>query len=317
MKIYSDYTQKYSKKDTLIYISHFKKDILDMFNKMFKLVEIEQQVVSNLNSVYSNQRKITFDNSINEQVYEIPSYINLNLINAVDILCLEPKQGVICYAPTIHRDIEPSPSEANAESIIYLNIREYLANINYDTMYNVTAEIVDALNNLPTRKEVGLKLPKTIKVTSIDKLAKQYPTVDKSKLISQACIRHKLIFVQQTSGNNRRKLSFLERKLGTYGDDTATLYVYNSVSNTPLKLLTIYSIPSKDQTEKTMVEEEFSNEMLSNILKKIPETNNQYGIEFHFSNYLVYTLSKYSINEIVSCPCSLEMNAQRKKDIIM
>ena len=317
MKIYSDYIPKYSKKETILYISNFKKDILDMFNKMFDLVEIDQQVVSNLNSVYSNQRRITFDNSMNEQVYEIPSYINLNLINVVDILQLEQNQGVICYAPTIHRDVELSPSQANAESIIYLNAREYLANINYDTMLNVTNQIIDALNNLNTRKEVGLKLPKNMKVTSVDQLLKQYPTVDKSKIISQACIRHKMIFVKQTSGNNKRRISFLDNKLGVYGDTTASLYVYNSVSNTPLKLLTIYSIPSRDQVEKYMVEEEFSNELLSTILSKIPEANNQYGIEFHISNYLVYALSKYSINEIVSCPCSLEMTSQRKKDIIM
>ncbi len=317
MKIYSDYSQKYSKKETLLYISHFKQDILNMFHNMYDLVEIDPQIVCDVNSVYSDQRRITFDNSINDKVYEIPPYINLSLINAVDELETEPKHGVLCYAPTIHRDIEHTPSQTNAESIIYINVKDYLADINFDSMHNLAHNIIDSLNNLHTRKKYGLKLPKSMKITSVDKLIKQYPTLDKSKLITEACIRYKLIFVDQTSGNNKRKLSFLEKKPGVYGDTVGTLYVYNSISNSPLKLLTLYSIPSKEQIEKVIQAEEYNNEMLASIYDKMPISNNQYGMEFHISNYLVYALSKYSINEIVSCPCSLEMSSKQKKDIIM
>ncbi len=317
MKIYSDYSQKYSKKETILYIAEFKKEILKMFHHLYSLVEIDPQVVCDVNAIYSSQRKITFDNSINEKVYEIPAYINLNLINTLDLLDLEQNQGVICYAPTIHRDIENTPSESNAENVIYLNIREYLANINYGAMHNLTNLIIESLNNLPARKKYGLKLPKNIKFTSVDKLMKQYPTVDKINLINQACIRHKLIFVEQTAGNNKRKISFLDKKIGVYGDIVGTLYVYNSISNTPLKLLTIYSTPSRQDIQNSIETGEFNSEMLASLLEKMPMFNNQYGIEFHISNYLVYTLSKYCINEIVSCPCSIEINTKQKKDIIM
>ncbi len=62
---------------------------------------------------------------------------------------------------------------------------------------------------------------------------------------------------------------------------------------------------------------ELNNEVTNKILSSGQEANNQIGIEFHLSNFLVYELSKYSINEIVSCPCSLEMSEKLKDDIIM
>ncbi len=317
MKVYSDYVPKYSKKDTLIYISKFKDEIIAMFKRLFNLVEIDQQVVCNVNEVYSSLRKITFDNTYDESIYEIPSYVNLNLIKAIDTLECETNSGVYCYANIIHRDIENTPSQANAENLLLLHVREYIANINFENMEGLTKYIVDALNSLSIRQEVGLKLPSAIKFTSIDKLCKTFPTIKKDKLIEQACLRHKLIFVEQTSGNNKHNLNVIENKLGVYGDIVGTLYVYNSISNTALKLLTMYSVPNKEQLIDQINRKELNVSSLQPLIDKAPNINNQIGFEFHISNYLVYALSKYSINEVVSCPCTIEMSEKLKKDIIL
>ncbi len=317
MKIYSDYIPKYSKKDTLRYISKFKDEIIDALKYHYNLIEINQPVVCKTNEIFSTSRKIAFDNNFDEQIYEVPSFVNFSLINALNTVEAMPGSGVYCYANIIHRDIENTPSQANAENLLLFHVREYIANINFENMEGLTKYIVDALNSLPIRQEVGLKLPSAIKFTSIDKLCKTFPTIKKDKLIEQACLRHKLIFVEQTSGNNKHNLNVIENKLGVYGDIVGTLYVYNSISNTALKLLTMYSVPNKEQLIDQINRKELNVSSLQPLIDKAPNINNQIGFEFHISNYLVYALSKYSINEVVSCPCTIEMSEKLKKDIIL
>lgn len=317
MKIYSDYITKYSKKDTIVYISKFKEAIINAFRDKFNLVEVEPPVVSEANNLYSQKRIITFDNVYDEKIYQIPPFINFSLIKALDIIDAEPNSGVFCYSSVINRDIKQSPSDAISENVLFINVREYIADINYNNIHVKVKEIVDLLNSLPIRKSVGLKIPSVIKFTTVEKLYKSYPTMEEAKLLMQACLRNKLLFVDQSSGSNKYKRSLLDKKLGVYGNTTGTLYIYNAVSNTYLKLLTIYSIPTKDEVEKEIQDLELNNEIKQSILDSIPTINNQLGIEFHLSNYLVYTLQKYTINEIISCPTSLEMSDSQKKDIIM
>ncbi len=313
MKVYSDYIAKYNRQQTLKIISNIKKEIYQMFNDMFKLIDVDAPITCNINEYFSDKRIITFDNNITNRIIELTPYINNYLIKLVKDFELEPGMGVICYHSNLNRDIQVNPNIASYSFSYTLQIKYLLAEINETKINNLAALLIKKLNELKTIQQYGIKIPKKINITTINKLYKQYPLIDKKLLINEVCNKLGNCLIFQTAGNNKHQISYLENKIGVYGENVCSYYIYNKISNSVLNLFTIYSIANKNEVIEKIKSANYKLDSFENLITNIPESSDQIGIEFNLTNYLTYVLEKYSVEEVISCPENLEWNKEQNK----
>ncbi|MGL4950411.1 MAG: hypothetical protein ACRC4M_01015 [Mycoplasma sp.] len=318
LKVNTDYINKYNKKETLLINSKFKSKIISFLENEYNLFDVDPEYIIELNKIYTENRPITFDNYFENSIFQFNPYINNQLISYINDYDFSVKTGVMTYATHFYRDYKFNLNQTAYEHLIHCVWKEFLSDINEKKLINHIELICDKFNSIISLIDDSLTtLPNKVHITSIDKLLKQYPLIPKDKLIEYANNQNHLMLVFGVNGNNKKKLSFLEKKLSVYGDLTASLYSFNRVSNESLKLITIYVPPSKGQLEEYIKNNNLNIENFSYALSTLDNDSNIIGLEIHFNQLMMYVMGKYSIHEIVKSPCCLDVGTKFKKNFIL
>lgn len=317
MKIDTDYVAKHNKKKTIKLINLYKEGINNIFHDLFKLTYIDSQLVCDYSSLFSNERPISFDNFENGSIYKIVPYSNFFLMKTIYDLNLQPGEGLMTYSPIFNRDYKESLSSTPYEYafLIQLKLLYTYANSNY--MQTIVEEIINAVNDLDVTKKDGTKLPKKIKFISVDKLGKQFPLVPKKDLIKVACQNSSCLFVWGVNGNNENKIKYINDKPSIYGQDVGSLFIYHPINNEVIKLLTISTTPSKEFFAQKAKELKLTEQEIESTSMLLSEHQDQISIEFYFDQYLLFSLQKFSMAEILPTPQNIDIITQDKDKIIM
>lgn len=312
MKIYSDYQVKYNKKKTIELISQYKNDIFSLFNKLFELIEVDPKMVSNVGEIFSKNRLINFDNFQNNSIVEIAPNTNDYLLRMISDLGLNPGEGFITYYPIYHRDFIPSFMNTYYEYIFCVQVKVLFAEATRQYLEQKITELINGLNKLDITINEGLALPNKIKFTSVDKLLKEFPFINKDDLIKTACQHFGLIFVYGVNGNNKKQIQFIEDKILSQGEITGTLYVYDNVNNETIPILTGSIAPTKKELENKILNYKLDPKSFEEMFSYLGDFPNQINIEFFFSKYMVYTLQKFCIHETLSSPNDIDVGSKNK-----
>lgn len=298
MKTFSDYNNQYNHEETIRLISKIKHKVISIFENMFNLISIDPKYIIDRNNPNFEPRNIVFDNFETQEIYAINPSMNIFIFQQMNKMHFEINEGLICYNPLIHRDFVISSITSSYEYIFNLHIKQLISEINEENIKKIVINLIDELNKMNITSIKSRPIPK-IKNLSVDSLLKQYPLLKKESILNEACFKYKALLVFGSNGNNKQKFNLIEDKIGVYGETVATLYVYNNINNTVFKLLTIYSTASKSYLMDQIVNNELKADNYGSILNDMPDAANQIGIEFYFSQYLVYILSKFCLDEII------------------
>lgn len=319
LKVNTDYTSKYSKRETLEIISKFKAKLMVYLANDLDLLEVDPTFVSELKQLYSSERNLCFDNSKENVIYELTPYINNQLINYLNHYDFTVNSGLMAYAPIFHRDYKFALNITTHEFVLFVQMKVYLSEVNEINLMRYTESIIDkiALTAIQVNKNMLQFSSKDIKFIHIDDLFRQFPLLPTDMLIKVANVKFPLMFVFGTNGNNKKHLHLVENRISAYGELVGTLFAHHPVNNEVLKLLTVSTVPSVKNLEENIEKNNLNKEDFVYALSTLPEDANSLGFELYFSQLMMYLMQKYSIHEVVASPSSLDVNMKFKNDNLL
>lgn len=310
-KVNSDYTCLHSKKETIKIISKFKNKLRVYLENEFNLLEIDPKYIINLNQIYSKERIISFNNSKENTIYQISPYINNQLIDVINNYDFAVNTGIISYAATFCRDYEFDLLNAPYEFIMYVYIKDYIAEINESRIEELAIDITHKINTVIDQLNCNLlKIPEKIYFTSIDKLYKEFFSLSAPDVISHASTKYDSMFAIGVNGNNHKNISYIEDKFSAYGEITGCLYVFSPINTKAIRILTISISPNRSELINKINKHNLNEADFEYALSTLGEDSSAIGIEIHFDQLMMYVMQKYSIHEVVSTP--LELNVSKK-----
>lgn len=318
VKANTDYVAKHKRLDTLKIISKFKNKLANYFIKEFDLFEVDPKYITNINENFTEKRNVTFDNFENNKIYEVSPFINNELLRYINELNLPVKSGVYSYAAIFNRDFGHKLNETTHEFAFFVYIKDYLSEMNESNMTQIVAKICNYINALVDELGSKLKkLPGKIHVTSVDKLIRSYPIISTDQLINYANTNNHLMLVSGVNGCNQRHYSFIDSKLSAFGKYTASLYVFSSVNNVTLKILTISIAPSVSELEEIITDRKLNTNEFGYARSTLNEENNCIGFELYVSQLMMYIMQKYSINEVVATDNETENDKKYRNNFLL
>lgn len=310
-KVNSDYTCAHSKKETIKIISKFKNKLRIYLENEFNLLEIDPKYIVNLNQIYSKERIISFNNSKENTIYQISPYINNHLIDVINNYDFDVNTGIISYAAIFYRDYKFDLLNAPYEFVMYVYIKDYIAEIDESRIQKLIFDIVNKINDVVDQLDCDLlKIPNKIYFTSIDKLYKEFFSLSATDVIAHASTKYDSMFATGVNGNNHKNISYIEDKFSAYGEITGCLYVFSPINTKTIRLVTISIAPNKTELINKINKNNLNEKDFEYVLATLDGDSSAIGIEINFDQLMMYVMQKYSIHEIVSSP--LELNVSKK-----
>lgn len=304
------YEPKVNLKDTILYSSILKQQMIDYLINRFKCIYVDPAIiVDNKKSALAYQfgdRIMSFDNKINNSIF----CLNSTQDNYLTLLSSTLKnENIVMFSPMIHRDATQTNLdsiinwEMNVELSMPINLNmEYFITLAKEVFYSIL-EIVKQpkLSKIHTiaRKKTEFK---DFTIVNSQKIESSYPTLSLEEAFAHFCSQNKFVIVQ----HNIRKLKSgksLEQFVPTAQDIDLScgLYVYDSINNKPIHLISICKRPDGYMSNKQLNDTnpiELTNELYDEkLFSKHRPTN--ISLSINFTNLLFYLLDKVHLSEVV------------------
>lgn len=295
MKPYNDYVTKYDQNQTIKLKDEINRGIRDILSKEFNLIEIDPKIVTK-NNIDNNERIINFDNFEENDINFLNNNIPWYLSEKIDQLNFKANEGLYSYSFKINRDFIANNTTTNYEFVYFVATKVLVTDNNTNKIVEMVNNLVNKINNLEVIKNFAKPIKK-IKVIDVNSIIKQYKLTKREDLLLEVVLNYESVLIFNSNGNNDKNIKFINDNI-SYGSNVATLFVYDRINNSIIKILTIYNNPNKSYLyDKLDFDVALNNE--NELIKNAKEFSDQIGFEFYISQYLLFCLSKFSIDEII------------------
>lgn len=302
------YKPKVNFKDTLRYISLFKKELMDRLQKKYDAIEIFTPIASTLtnsnNAIYPDQRQIIFDNKFSDNIFQVNSQLD-------NYFCLISNElnpiSVIGFYDIINRDAKLNNLDSLTTQTIMLDYYDLLENHNIDYLNRLIKEIYKLV--IETTKEESLTkiysasnlATSIIKTISTQEIEDHYPTIQLQQGFTHYVNENNLVilnkpFITLKSGRIYKKGLAVSQSF----NNSCILYAYNQFNDKEIELITIASRPNGQLAKDQLLKQnpfEYDNKIYDQALFDEKRAQS-ISININFSNLMLFLLKKVHLAEV-------------------
>lgn len=281
--------------------------------KYFLLYAVDAPIINEPNHNIYNSRCINFDNLNDSSLYQYIDYPDLSMIKMTHEM--DSKYGVFTYYCCINRDSEytfvKSPFEYKIlieKNILFVEANDQIIQKHATEMINL---INDAVKNLKIPH--AITIPSNIKVVTLAKLKKYYPTISIEDALNEYVIKNESVLLYDLD----ETFEHIRKKSIVSFHKNASLYVKSNVNNEIIRLMSFNLSPKKAEIIERFKYESNSEaitKLIENNPKLFTDYNDILGIEINFNRLMLYVLQKMHMAEILEIPLSDELKEQFKKN---
>ncbi len=312
-KIPAAYHQQHTKNELIKIIDMLRTELFLDIKKYFLLYAVDAPIINEPNHNIYNSRCINFDNLNDSSLYQYIDYPDLSMIKMTHEM--DSKYGVFTYYCCINRDSEytfvKSPFEYKIlieKNILFVEANDQIIQKHATEMINL---INDAVKNLKIPH--AITIPSNIKVVTLAKLKKYYPTISIEDALNEYVIKNESVLLYDLD----ETFEHIRKKSIVSFHKNASLYVKSNVNNEIIRLMSFNLSPKKAEIIERFKYESNSEaitKLIENNPKLFTDYNDILGIEINFNRLMLYVLQKMHMAEILEIPLSDELKEQFKKN---
>lgn len=299
------YIPKMSYSQTLKYCDLFVKLFLRKVSQKYKLIEITMPLVTEANSYLNNDcsnRKITFDNNIDYEVYElINNYDNLMRYNFF-FADLNNDEILFSRIKIINRDKKIEPYETLESHFFSFEIFKKEEERNIETCFNIIEMFANWIDQTCFEiNDFGIKHSfKKIKNIHASKISNLYPLLNDVQSI-ESYVKEKGLVAVSFDLKNFNKFFPFKSLISYDAQNTASLFVWCKQIDSLIEIMDVTFRPNSFVLDSQIKNKNSINK--NNEFFNLVESDNvkpTMSIKLYIDKLFFYLLNKQNITELSS-----------------